>query len=103
MEGVGAFEAGGVDGCSNIRLGLSGPHGAVAVGDFSLDDAWSQIAFAVVVGCLDLAGIVAKRQKLIAGPGDPGLDLVGQFAERRRPQDIGELPLEFALLRVATD
>src|ERR1035437_7839096 len=37
VEGVCAFEPCGVDGCSHICLSLGGPHGAIAVGDFSLD------------------------------------------------------------------
>src|ERR1017187_4389898 len=37
LEGVCAFEPCGVDGCSHICLSLGGPHGSIAVGDFSLD------------------------------------------------------------------
>ena len=44
VERAGAFEAGGVDGGAHIGFSLGGPHGAVAVGDFSLDHAGSEFA-----------------------------------------------------------
>jgi hypothetical protein len=37
---------------------LGGPHGTVAVCDFSLDHAGPQLSLRAVVGGLDLAGIV---------------------------------------------
>ena len=73
VEGGGAREPGGVDGGSDVRFGLRGPHGAIAVGDFSLDDAGAEFALGAVVGGVDLAGIVAEGQKLMAGACDLGL------------------------------
>jgi len=52
-----------VDGCAHISLGLGGPHGAVAVGNFSLDHAGPQLSLRAVVGGLDFAGINRKRSK----------------------------------------
>ena len=39
VEGVGAFEACGVDGGADVGFSFGGPHGAIAVGDLSLDHA----------------------------------------------------------------
>ena len=44
---------------------MGGPHGSVAVCDFSLDHAGPQLSLRGVVGGLDLAGIIAKDQKLV--------------------------------------
>ena len=79
-KGVCAFEAGGVDGRAYVRLGLGGPHCAVSVCHLSLDDPWTELSLRRVVGDIDLSRIVAKRQQLIAGPPDFGLELLGQFA-----------------------
>ena len=80
LEGVCAFEAGGVDGRAYIRLGLGGPHGAISVCHLSLNDPWTELSLRCVVGDIDFSGIVAKRQQLIAGPPDLGLELLGQVA-----------------------
>ena len=69
LEGVCAAEPCGVDGCAHISLGLRGPYGAVAVGDFSLDHAGPQLSLRAVVGGLDFAGIIAKDQGSSRVPG----------------------------------
>ena len=48
-EGVRAFKPRGVDRCPHVRFGLGGPHGAVAVRDFSLDYARAQFALRGIV------------------------------------------------------
>lgn len=80
LEGVCAFEAGGVDGRAYVRLGLGGPHCAISVCHLSLNDAGTELSLGRVVGDIDLSRIVSKRQQLIAGPPDFGLELLGQFA-----------------------
>jgi len=74
-EGVGAVEARSVDGGSHIRFGFGGPHGAVAVGDFPLDHAWAEFPLRRVVRGVDLAGMIAKSEKLVARAPDFGLQL----------------------------
>ena len=97
LEGVCALEPCGVDGCSRIRLGLRGPPGAIAIGDFALDHTGPQRSLRTVVGGLDLAGIVAKSQKLVPRAPDFGLQLERQVAFRRRAENIGELRFKRAL------
>ncbi len=97
LEGVSAPEPCCVDGCAHISLGLGGPHGAVAVGDFPLDHAGPQLSFRAVVGGLDFAGIIAKGQKLVSRAPDFGLQLARQVAFRRRAENIGELLFKRAL------
>ena len=80
LERVCAFEACGIDGRAYVRLGLGGPHGAISVCHLSLDDPWAELSLRRVVGDIDLSRIVAKRQQLIAGPPDLGLEFLGQFA-----------------------
>ena len=80
LEGVCAFEAGGIDGRAYVRFGLGGPHGAISVCHLSLNDAWTELSLRRVVGDVDLSWIVAKRQQLIAGPPDLGLERFGQVA-----------------------
>jgi hypothetical protein len=75
LEGVCAVQPCGVDGCSYVRLGLRGPHGAIAIGDFSLDHAGPQFSLRAIIGGVDLAGIVAKGQKLVLRGPDFGLQL----------------------------
>ena len=75
LEGVCAVQPCGVDGCSYVRLGLRGPHGAIAIGDFSLDHAGPQLSLRAIIGGGDLAGIVAKDQKLVLRAPDFGLQL----------------------------
>ena len=87
----------GVDGCAHISLGLGGPHGAVAVGNFSLDHAGPQLSLRAVVGGLDLAGIIAKDQKLILRPPDFGLQLACEVAFCRCGKKGGELLFKLAL------
>ncbi len=77
--------------------GLCGPHGAVAVGGFSLDHAGPQLSLRAVVGGLDLAGMVAEGQKLVSRAPDFGLQLARQVALRRRAEHIGELIFQRAL------
>ena len=73
-----------VDGCAHIRFGPRGPHCAVAVGDFSLDHAGAQPSLRAVIGGVNLTGIIAKSQKLVAGPSDFCLQLACEVALRRR-------------------
>ena len=98
LEGVCALESCGVDGCSHVGLGLRGPHGAVAVGHFPLDHAVSQLSLRAIVGGFDLAGIVAKGQKLVSRAPNLGLQLSGEVASGRRRQKGFELPFELSLL-----
>ena len=44
VEGGGAVEPRGVDGGSDVGFGLCGPHGAIAIGHFSLDHARAEFA-----------------------------------------------------------
>jgi hypothetical protein len=97
LEGICAFEPCCVDGGAHIRFGLCGSRGAIAVGDLSLDHAGPQLWLRAVLGGLDLAGIVAKRQQLVPRPPDLGLQIARQSALRRRAQDTGKLPFERAL------
>jgi len=76
---------------------LGGPHGAVAVGNFSLDHAGPQLSLRAVVGGLDLAGIIAKDQKLILRPPDFGLQLACEVAFCRCGKKGGELLFKLAL------
>ena len=66
MEGICPGQPRGIDGCAQVGLGISGPFGAIAVGDFALDDAWPQGALADIVGGIDHAGKVAESGQLIA-------------------------------------
>lgn len=72
-EGVRAFEPCGIDGRADIRFSFCGPHGSIAVGDFSLDHARSKFALGRVVRDIDLAGIIAKGEKLISRAPNFGL------------------------------
>ena len=76
---------------------MGGPHGAVAVGNFSLDHAGPQLSLRAVVGGLDLAGIIAKDQKLILRPPDFGLQLASEVAFCRCGKKGGELLFKLAL------
>ena len=98
LEGICAFEASGVDCRSHVRFGLRGPHGAVAIGDLSLDHAGTELSFGLIVGDVDLAGKVAKGQKLAARPSDFGLQFPRQIAAGRRGQQVCELFLQAAFL-----
>ena len=80
MEGVCSGQPRGIDGCAQIGFGVGGPFGAVAVGDFALDDAGPQGALADVVGGSDLAGEVAEREQLVARAPDLPEQFVRQFA-----------------------
>src|SRR5215211_1628660 len=59
-------EAGGVDDGAHVRLALSGPHRAIAVGDLALDHGGAKVALASVVRRPDLARPVDKGQQLVA-------------------------------------
>jgi hypothetical protein len=76
---------------------LGGPHGSVAVCDFSLDHAGPQLSLRGVVGGLDLAGIIAKDQKLLLRPADFGLQLTCEVASCRRDEKGRELLFKLAL------
>ena len=56
LEGPCAREARGIDGASDGGFIFGGPHGAIAVGDFALDDGGPQGSLGPVVGRLDFAG-----------------------------------------------
>ena len=86
FEGICGFEARGVDCGSHIGLGLSRPHRAVAIGDLSLDHAGLQLSFRAIVCDVDLAGEIAKGEKLVARPADLGLQCLRQIAAGRRGQ-----------------
>ena len=73
VEGIGTSEPRGIDGCLQVRFGLGRPRGTIAVGDFALDYAGSALALGGVVGDVDLAWIIAKRQKLLSRTSDLGL------------------------------
>jgi hypothetical protein len=96
-EGVCAAQACGVDGGPHVGLGLRGPHGAIAVGDLSLDHAGSQLSFRGVVGDVDLAGIIAERQQLVSRPAAFGLQFPRQIAAGGRGQECGEAAFKVAL------
>ncbi len=97
LEGICSLESCGVDGGSDVRLGLRGPHGAIAIGDFSLDHAGPQLSLRAIIGGVDVAGIIAKGKKLVLRAPDFGLELARQVALRRRAENIGELPFKRAL------
>jgi hypothetical protein len=44
VEGGCALKLRGIDGGSDLGLGFGGPHGAIAIGDLSLDHGWSEFA-----------------------------------------------------------
>jgi hypothetical protein len=69
----------------------------MAVGNFSLDHAGPQLSLRAVVGGLDLAGIIAKDQKLILRPPDFGLQLACEVAFCRCGKKGGELLFKLAL------
>ena len=79
MEGVGTRESRGVDGGAQGGFGVCGPFGAVAGGDFSLDDAGPQGALADIVGGVDLAGKIAEGEYLAMR----AADLAEQLARQR--------------------
>ena len=97
VEGIGALEPRGIVCRSHVRFGFGRPHGAVAVGDLSLDHAGSELALGGIVGDVDLAWIIAKRQKLISGTSDLGLQLSGEVASGGRGQKDGELLFQLSL------
>ena len=66
VEAIGAVEPCGVDGCSHIRFGFGGRHGAAAVGRFWRDHARAEFALRGGGGGIDLAGIVAKGKQLVS-------------------------------------
>jgi hypothetical protein len=65
-ERVGAAEPCGVDGGPSVGFRVRGPHGAVAVGDLSLDHAGPQLALGAVVDGIYLAGIIAERRRRVS-------------------------------------
>jgi hypothetical protein len=97
IEGVGALDPCGIDGRSHVGFGFCSPRAAVAVGDLSLDHARSEPAFRRVVGGVDLAGIIAKGEKLVSRPPDFGLQFSGPIAPGWRGQKDCELLFQLAL------
>lgn len=97
VEGVCALEPCGVDGRSHVGFGLSRPHCAITVGDFSLDHAGAELAFRAVVGGFDLSGKIAKGEQLALSAGDFGLEVAGEIAIRRRGQEEAELLFQLPL------
>ena len=91
MKGVCAAQSRRIDGCAQICFGICSPFGAVAVGDFALDDAGPQGALADVVGGSDLAGEVAEREQLVARAPDLAKQFVRQFAVSGSAQDRIEI------------
>ena len=67
-KGLAPPEPRGIDGRSHVRFGLGRPHGAMAIGNIALDQAGVELAVGDGVRDLDLAWLIAKRQKLRAGP-----------------------------------
>ena len=98
VEGGGAFEPCGVDGGSDVGFGLCSPHGAIAIGDFTLDHARAEFALGAVVGGVDFAGIVTEGEKLMSGAGDLGLEFLGEGAAGLDAQQLGEPLFQLALL-----
>ena len=96
-EGVRAFEPCGIDGRSDVRFGLGGPHGSVAVGDFALDHARPEFALGRVVRGVDLTGIIAEDQQLVARAADLGLELPGEVAWGRCRQQRRQLNFQLSL------
>ena len=81
--------AGGIDDGADRGLSLSGPHGAVAVGDLALNHGWPEGSFAGVVGGLNQPGMVKEGQKLITRPADLSLKRTGQVTRTRSGKDVG--------------
>ena len=77
---------------------IRGPFGAEAVRHLALDRRGPQRALAIIVRRLDLAGIIAERQQLIARPRDLGQKLSRDGTVRLRLQDVGDLSLQRAPL-----
>src|SRR5450432_1821192 len=96
-EWICAFKPCGVDGCSDVRLGLCGPHGSVAICDLPLDHTRSKFALRCVVRGVDVTGIIAEGEKLAPRAPDLGLELPGKVAMGRhgekRCQLLFQLPL----------
>jgi hypothetical protein len=89
-------EACGIDDGSDVGLALRSPHGAVAVGDFALDNSGTEIALAGIVGRFDLAGPMGERQELIFGAREFALKRFCQIARCRRGEDIADGPFQSA-------
>ena len=54
-----------MDSCPQVGFGIGGPFYAIAVSDFSLDDAGAQGPLADVVGGIDLVREVAESEVLV--------------------------------------
>ena len=63
-------QAGCIDNCAHRGLSLSGPHGAVAIGDFALDHGGTQCPLTGVVGRLDQPRMINEGQELLTGAAD---------------------------------
>ena len=97
MEWVCARQPSGIDCGSQVCLGIGGPLCAIAVGDFALDYAGAELALRGVVGGVDLAGVIAKGQKLVTRAPDFGLQLPGEIASSGRGQNGCELFFQLSL------
>ena len=67
-------------GGAEVGFSFGGPHGAIAVGDLSLDHAGAEFALRGVVGGIDLAGKVAEGEKLVSRTPDLGGQFSGEIA-----------------------
>ena len=79
-------------------LTFSRPHGAVAIGDFALNDSGPERPLTGVVGGLDQPGMIQEGEKLIVSSADLGLKRAGQVTRARSRQDISQLPLQGPVL-----
>ncbi len=87
-------EAGGVDHGAHVRLSLSRPHRAVAVGDLALDHGGAEVALAGVVRHPDPAGPVHEGQKLVTRSPQLRLQRPRQLAPAGGCQDRVQPALE---------
>ena len=83
-ERIGAVEACGVDGRPDIGFSFGGSHGAIAVGDFSLDHARAEFALGRIVRDVNLAGIVAFTVTVTSIPNIRASSLTRHSPKRSR-------------------
>ncbi len=96
LERTCARAARGIDGAAHGGFIFGGPHGAIAIGDFALDDGGSQSPFASIVGRLDVPGKRTKDEQLVSCAGDFADQFAGDGAGCRRRQNIVDLTFQFA-------
>jgi len=92
---AGGETRGGDDG-PDVSFALSGPHGAVAIGDLALDNGGAKVPLAGIIGGFDLAGPVRKGKELLPGAGEPVAQLHRQVARCRRGDDVVDGSLQRA-------